>query len=386
MSDELMVMEEAVPETLDPCMERYEAVKREYASVKEREETKDNGVSVSEAFMFDGILGGIKKLAKTATGIQGLQDRKSAKNLKEACSELSKAASDVTEDKRKRLNDEIISFGKCRLEALQRTVGRFLIFLEDMKQKNKTKEYEMLDDLGLDVKTIEEMKTIEMSASKALASTAITGALGAAAAMGTPALVTGAVTLIGAASTGTAISTLSGAAASNAILAWLGGGALAAGGGGVAAGSAVLAGITVGATAGVAILAAGLMASVHYAKKLTEAKEYQKDVEVAVAEMEKAWAVMGGISKRTEELVSVTSDLEKRTVRQLEYMEPLTIDFDTGDEYYNTVFQKTGLLVKTMSELSKTPLLDNEGNVSMESVQIIAKTHSILNTELMNHE
>ena len=48
-------------------------------------------------------------------------------------------------------------------------------------------------------------------------------------------------TTFGTASTGTAISTLSGAAATNATLAWLGGGALAAGGGGTAAGTALLA-------------------------------------------------------------------------------------------------------------------------------------------------
>lgn len=48
-------------------------------------------------------------------------------------------------------------------------------------------------------------------------------------------------TTLGTASTGTAISALSGAAATNAALAWLGGGALATGGGGVAAGEAFLA-------------------------------------------------------------------------------------------------------------------------------------------------
>ena len=47
-------------------------------------------------------------------------------------------------------------------------------------------------------------------------------------------------TTFGTASTGTAISTLSGAAATKAALAWLGGGALSAGGGGVAAGNALL--------------------------------------------------------------------------------------------------------------------------------------------------
>ena len=48
-------------------------------------------------------------------------------------------------------------------------------------------------------------------------------------------------TTFGTASTGTAISALSGAAATNAALAWLGGGALATGGGGIAAGNALLA-------------------------------------------------------------------------------------------------------------------------------------------------
>lgn len=48
-------------------------------------------------------------------------------------------------------------------------------------------------------------------------------------------------TTFGTASTGTAISALSGAAATNAALAWLGGGTLAAGGGGMAGGTAFLA-------------------------------------------------------------------------------------------------------------------------------------------------
>ncbi len=67
-------------------------------------------------------------------------------------------------------------------------------------------------------------------------------------------------TTFGAASTGTAIATLSGAAASNAALAWLGGGALVAGGGGMAAGEALLllAGPVGWGIGAVAILGGGL--------------------------------------------------------------------------------------------------------------------------------
>lgn len=66
--------------------------------------------------------------------------------------------------------------------------------------------------------------------------------VGAGAAIATvgPSAAMGIATTFGAASTGTAISSLSGVAATNAALAWLGGGTLATGGGGIAAGSALL--------------------------------------------------------------------------------------------------------------------------------------------------
>lgn len=55
-----------------------------------------------------------------------------------------------------------------------------------------------------------------------------------------PTIAMGIATTFGVASTGTAISALSGAAATNAALAWLGGGTIALGGGGIAAGNALL--------------------------------------------------------------------------------------------------------------------------------------------------
>ncbi len=66
-------------------------------------------------------------------------------------------------------------------------------------------------------------------------------AAGAAVASIAPTAALWVATTFGTASTGTAISALSGAAATNAALAWLGGGALTAGGGGMAAGTTFLA-------------------------------------------------------------------------------------------------------------------------------------------------
>ncbi len=87
------------------------------------------------------------------------------------------------------------------------------------------------------------------------------GMFGAGVATLGPAAAMGFATTFGVASTGTAISSLSGAAATNAALAWLGGGALSAGGGGMAAGNLLLglAGPVGWTIAGVAIIGSALL-------------------------------------------------------------------------------------------------------------------------------
>lgn len=82
-------------------------------------------------------------------------------------------------------------------------------------------------------------------------------ALGTAGAFAASGATTAAVMALGTASTGTAISSLSGVAATNATLAALGGGSIAAGGGGMALGTMVLSGTTLG----VGILIGGVIFS-----------------------------------------------------------------------------------------------------------------------------
>lgn len=358
--------------------EKFKAAKEEYTQNKALEETKD--LAKNET----GILSGIKKMGKVATGIQGFQDRSSVKNIQAICEKYYQTAFDLTEEKREILNTHVNQFGKYRLDALHKTTGRFLGLLKDMQQENKIKEYRILEGIGLTTSVIEKMEKIDMAASKALANSAAVGTLGAAAAMGTPALVTSAVGALATASTGTAISGLSGVAATNATLAWLGGGSIAAGGGGMAAGATVLTGITAGATAGVGLLAAGLLASTHYSKKLTESKEYQAKIEIEVENMEKLWVLLEGIAKRSNELQEVTHQLEETIIQQLDLLEPLSIDYNANDEYYTLTFQKVAILIKSMSELAQTPLLDKNGNASDESTRIIENTYSLLNTELVH--
>ncbi|QQK07722.1 hypothetical protein [Miniphocaeibacter halophilus] len=103
-------------------------------------------------------------------------------------------------------------------------------------------KYEELKKIRLNWK--QQAEKIETDYKNTVAKNAGKGAAGvgigvAFAALG-PTAAMGIATTFGIASTGTAISTLSGAAATNAALAWLGGGALAAGGGGITAGSIIM--------------------------------------------------------------------------------------------------------------------------------------------------
>lgn len=111
---------------------------------------------------------------------------------------------------------------------------------------NSPKEFvRKVKEVRLEIKEFNDAVKIEKenASDNIKAGTATIGGVtvgGAVAALG-PTTAMAIATTFGTASTGTAIASLSGAAATNAALAWLGGGAVAAGGGGMAAGNAMLA-------------------------------------------------------------------------------------------------------------------------------------------------
>lgn len=239
---------------------------------------------------------------KVITGISAVTNRKQAIKTKEEAEALKAEIETTNESIREDLNETLEIFGKIRLETLHNTVGRFLQYLDILNQKVKSKEYDFLKEIDISIEEIQSMKQIDMKASDALKVAAVGGGFAAIALTGTPTLVYSAVFALGTASTGTAISSLSGAAATNAILAWLGGGSIAAGGGGMAAGAATLTAITVSATAGVAIIAIGTLASAFYAKKNTEATKYLAEVQEWAEQIKASWIVVGGIKARVLEL------------------------------------------------------------------------------------
>lgn len=105
--------------------------------------------------------------------------------------------------------------------------------------------------------------------------------VGSGAAVAGGSILTALATTFGTASTGVAISSLSGVAATKAVLAWIGGGAIAAGGGGMALGSTILGlmGPIGWGVAGISVVGGGLTLRSKNDKIIAEhqkaAKEYQ---------------------------------------------------------------------------------------------------------------
>lgn len=177
---------------------------------------------------------------------------------------------------------------------------------------------------------------------------------------------TTAVASLGAASTGAAISGLSGAAAQSATLAWLGGGALSAGGGGVALGTAVLNVVAIGP----ALLLGGFVAKGQGKKAITKAMEKQAEVEIAIAELDATKTLLDSVETRVNELRSVLSSLVSQALDALETLESAE-PFVAAE--HAELFQLALLLVKAVKEVALAPVLDSDGNLSAEGSIVTVK-------------
>lgn len=155
--------------------------------------------------------------------------------------ELAQKQTEIAVDKTNKKIEEIgghTSTLYVRLKAIQNQFNR----ISNVPRKLRV-ECEKLQKVRLEWKQQVEKIEKDYDTAKIKAGTggvAGVGIGGAVAALG-PTAAMGVATTFGVASTGTAISSLSGAAATNAALAWLGGVALATGGGGMIAGEAFLA-------------------------------------------------------------------------------------------------------------------------------------------------
>lgn len=221
---------------------------------------------------------------------------------------------------------------------------------------DKKLECEKLKKIRLHWK--QQAEKIEKDYREAAAKNAGAGAAGvgvgvAVVALG-PATAMGIATTFGVASTGTAISALSGAAATNAALAWLGGGALAVGGGGMAAGNAflALAGPVGCAIAAVALVASGLIfwKSANDKKKIEDiftliSKRDVKSYKLAIVELIERTSRIDNECRLLKEAVSKIKDFGTDYDAMTEAQQ-----YELG-AYLNLMLSSTQLLVNPIKGL-----------------------------------
>ncbi|MBD2389331.1 hypothetical protein RI030_06485 [Aphanizomenon flos-aquae NRERC-008] len=252
-------------------------------------------------------------------------------------------------------------YGELQLQVIKETIKRFVDFVERTGRKASESERRLLEGMDFSVQQIKEYKAAAVGAEQYFGAGA--KSVGAAAAGYGGAI--GVATSIGAASTGTAISGLSGAAAWNATLAWFGGGAIAAGGGGMALGTVVLGGITI-----LPALAIGsFFAASEGEKAMTKAREYEGKVNKAIAEINRAKDVAKTVKQRITELRGVFESINTRAVQSLNELESQPFDSKRDAEK----FQKVGTLMKSLIEILKTPVLNSDGKLNLGTVTIIEK-------------
>ena len=173
-----------------------------------------------------------------------------------------------------------------------------------------------------------------------------------------------------AASTGTAIACLSGVAATNATLAFLGGGAIAAGGGGMALGSTILG----GAVAGPAIAILGVVMNASASKNLDNAYSNKYKAEEAVESLKVVKALCNGISKRSDMFISLISKLDDILIELTAQLEVIVNVRGTNYARYNEKEQGVVAMSISVAEAIKivlgTPILTEDGKLTAESQSV----------------
>jgi hypothetical protein len=138
----------------------------------------------------------------------------------------------------------------------------------------------------------------------------------------------------------------------------------------MALGSLVLGGITVGP----AVLIGGFVLAGEGEKALTKAREYEAQVNTAIANIEATKDFMQQVKRRINELRALVESLNDRAVLGLNELESQS-SFDKARDANQ--FQQVALLVKALAEIMKTPVLDSKGQLNPATATIRAKYRTL---------
>ena len=295
-----------------------------------------------------------------------------AHRLVKVTSEQLEASSALLQEQHDETAAAVQDLGEAELAAYDGPVRRFVTLFARMKNVELSEL--TVEEAPPFVRSFDfDVRAVDFGAVDAFKTLVAGGGAGATAGLTTFA----AVGTLGTASTGTAISSLSGAAATNATLAWLGGGSLATGGGGMAAGTMVLGGLVA-----LPVLAVGGLVVHHKGRQaLAEAKEDAAKAELAISEMELARTVAHGIMVRAARitiLVARLSELARSRNAVLGHLVDRNDDYATYDEYDREAVMLAVSAVKTLRTVMDVPVIDDDGSLTDVSGAAIEAAEQLL--------
>lgn len=304
----------------------------------------------------------VSGLGGASAGVKGAKGVSAAKSIQSKAKERNE--SDVAKHKRAQdlTNTHLSTYGIRQIEIQATTLSDWVTWLEANERKVKRLHRKVVGGVEVAEFDLPELRKLVKEAQL------LQGGVGAVASaiVAQQAALAG-VTYLAAAGTGAGIATLSGAAAESATLAWLGGGTLAAGGGGVAAGGLVLTGIAVAP----ALLVGGITLAIQGDKALTQARNYEADVDKAHAEIDLTIGLLQRLRRRSDELLNILNRLDPLAEESLQSLARLNFDPDRDPDLQ--LFQQTAILMAELGQILSAPLLDEDGDISREIITIIER-------------
>lgn len=311
------------------------------------------------------IIGGLAAVAGVAgvgSGIHGGVKMKEANDTMKAAKSKQERAVALFDKRNSETTELMDSIGKQELEILN-SFNIFSDIIEKIQGRPKFKAYNR-EGVNLPDYEAEELKKVSAGAGVLLGGIggAAVGTAGGFAAAGAT---TSAVMALGTASTGTAISSLSGVAATNATLAALGGGSIAAGGGGMALGSAVLG----GATLGVGLLVGGIIFNVTGSKLSDKADEAYSQAKRTEKEVNKIVGYFDELTSAAKPFKTFLTEVEKQYRKRLATLDHVVnfsekVQWSEFTDKEKQMTENAVLLVGLLYKMCKTSLVlkDQDGN------------------------
>lgn len=259
------------------------------------------------------VVGGLAAVAGVVgvgSGICGGAKMKEANHTMKEAHKKQKKAIALFKKRNSEITELMDLIGKQELEILS-SFDDFSDIIEKIQGRPVFRAYKR-EDINLPDYEAKELKKVSIGANVLLGGVggAAAGTAGGFAAAGAT---TSAVMALGTASTGIAISSLSGAAATNATLAVLGGGSIAAGGGGMALGTAVLG----GATLGVGLLVGGIVFNVTGSKLSDKADEAYKQAKRTKREVKKIVGYFDELTSAAQPFKTSLTEIENQYRKRL---------------------------------------------------------------------